>query len=289
MKKTNKKHPINLIGISGKMGSGKDILGKILQMIPESTNREIIEFIKEDYSLIDSNYQIKKFADKLKDIACLLIGCTREQLEDREFKEKELGEEWWYYKYGDSLYSYKTEKTLLIRVMNSEFLEPCNEEDLNNCLIKLTPRKLLQLLGTEAGREIIHPNIWVNALFADYPNKDTYILDNPDLALFGSKVKSVELEIKKPNWIITDVRFPNEAQAIKDRGGIVIRVNRLTEEQKIASLKARANRPNNAIKLALKNEHPSETALDDYEFDITIDNNGSIEELIEKVKQLNLV
>ena len=45
-----------------------------------------------------SNYQIKKFADKLKDIACLLIGCTREQLEDREFKEKELGEEWVAYK-----------------------------------------------------------------------------------------------------------------------------------------------------------------------------------------------
>ena len=29
-----------------------------------------------------------------------------------------------------------------------------------------------------------------------------------------------------PNWIITDVRFPNEADAIKGRGGIIIRVNR---------------------------------------------------------------
>ena len=35
-------------------------------------------------------------------------------------------------------------------------------------LVKLTPRKLLQLLGTDCGRDIIHPNIWVNALFADY-------------------------------------------------------------------------------------------------------------------------
>lgn len=33
-----------------------------------------------------------------------------------------------------------------------------------------------------------------------------------------------------------------------------------------------------------------ETALDDYDdFDYIINNNGSIEELIEKVKQLNLV
>ena len=40
------------------------------------------------------NWKIVKFADKLKDIVCLLIGCTRQQLECREFKEKELGEEW---------------------------------------------------------------------------------------------------------------------------------------------------------------------------------------------------
>ena len=38
----------NLIGISGKIGSGKDTVGSILQ----------------DYS--DNDYQIKKFADKLK-------------------------------------------------------------------------------------------------------------------------------------------------------------------------------------------------------------------------------
>ena len=36
-------------------------------------------------------------------------------------------------------------------------------------------------------------------------------------------------------------------------------------------------------------EHPSETALDNHNFDYVIDNNGSIEELIEKVKSLNLV
>ena len=36
-------------------------------------------------------------------------------------------------------------------------------------------------------------------------------------------------------------------------------------------------------------DHPSETALDDYEFDHVIDNDGSIEELIEEVKQLKLV
>ena len=129
----------------------------------------------------------------------------RDDLENREFKERELGEEW------DGL----------------------------------TPRKILQLLGTEAGRDIIHPNIWVNSLFADYTTDS--------------------------NWIITDVRFPNEAKAIKDRGGIVVRIERPGGESHCGGA------------------HASETALDDYDFDIVINNDGTIEELIDKVKQLNLV
>jgi len=106
-------------------------------------------------------------------------------------------------------------------------------------IVKLTPRKLLQLLGTEAGRNIIHPNIWVNALFASY--------------------------LKDSNWVVTDVRFPNEAQAIKDRGGITIRVTR----------------PGTAT-----GNHPSEIALDDAKFKYEIINDGSMEELVKKVKEI---
>ena len=253
----------NLIGISGKMGSGKDTVGKILQYLscsPPSVDEinHMMKFITNDKykSNLDiaSNYQIKKYADKLKDIVCLLLNCTREDLEDREFKEKELGEEWWYYTdtlFKGNLYGYNEYHDKL-------------KDDLNYYIIKLTPRKLLQLLGTDCGREIIHPNIWVNALFADY--KSGYVEQG---------VGWVETEDDYPNWIITDVRFPNEAKAIKDRGGIVIRVNRLDVD------KFTANFPQTL--------HPSETALDDYEFDRVIDNNGSMEELIEKVNKLNLV
>ena len=88
-----------LIGISGKIGSGKDTIGKIIQYLiclelntlaPHQFSFK--DFVKSTASNeIQSGFKIKKFADKLKDIVCLLIGCTREQLEDREFKEKELG------------------------------------------------------------------------------------------------------------------------------------------------------------------------------------------------------
>ena len=107
-------------------------------------------------------------------------------------------------------------------------------------------RELLQLFGTEVGR-VISPNIWVDCLLKDYKNIN--------------------------NWIITDVRFENEAEAIKALGGVVIRIDR---------------------NLGAKDNHVSETALDSFNgFDATIDNNGTIEDLINNtldvVKKLNLI
>jgi len=67
--------------------------------------------------------------------------------------------------------------------------------------ISCSPRKLLQTLGTDWGRNMIHPEIWVMAT-----------MQRADVA--GCDI------------CITDVRFPNEAAAIKARGGVVWRVVR---------------------------------------------------------------
>lgn len=214
----------NLIGISGKMGSGKDTLSIVMNYIADDNAPDSIGRWTQDVD--DFAYKNKKYSEKLKYMVCFLIGCNRSDLEDREFKEKELGEEW------DGL----------------------------------TPRKLLQLLGTEAGRQIIHPNIWVNALFADW--KSGYVEQGAGW---------IETEDDYPNWIVTDVRFPNEAKAIKDRGGILIRINR-------------PQYLDNGLVIR-KDEHLSETALDDYDgFDYVIDNDSdSVQDLIDKVKQLKIL
>lgn len=291
MIKTNKNQPINLIGISGKIGSGKDTVGKILQYLatPKGSN----EFTLEDY-LTDSSsylyagngYQVKKFAYPIKWIISVLIGCDIRQLEDREFKDKELGEEWniWVLvpNPDHNLFNGNCQLQEAIFSSSDEVKKYIKKHKIINVLDieerALTPRKLLQLLGTEAGRQILHPNIWVNALFADYKatNVESYI------DKFGEE-EVVDMDL--PNWIITDVRFPNEAQAIKDKGGIVIRVNRKPFNR------AGGMEGNKQFSEQVKEDtHPSETALDDWDgFYTTIDNNGSIEELVEKVKQLNLV
>lgn len=57
--------------------------------------------------------------------------------------------------------------------------------------------------------------------------------------------------------VVPDTRFPNEYQAIKDAGGYIIRIER--------------NLPS-----APGDNHPSEMALDMYDFDLIVDNNGPL-------------
>jgi hypothetical protein len=105
--------------------------------------------------------------------------------------------------------------------------------------------------------------------------------NNPKLMTISSdKVEITDIPWNDklyPNWIVTDMRFPNELEAIKNREGITIRVNRdIRCKDGLADIVGRMK----------EEQHPSETALDDATFDYTIDNNGTIEELIEKVKEI---
>ena len=261
-----------IIAISGRINSGKDTAGQIIQYLTSESNVYPFD-LKLDYSY-RSNWQIKKFADPLKDIVCILLGCTREQLEDRGFKERELGEEWWKVKstmiHNDKFktkdviyYDYKHLSFLNDTITN---LDKTQFISMNIEVIKTTPRLLLQLLGTECGRNIISPNLWVNALFTDYKASETHKVPRYYDEVNKKGLAGYEGIWEYPNWIITDMRFPNELEAVKKKGGITIRVNRNLEES--------------------KDQHESETELDNAEFDYVIENSGSIEELIEKVREI---
>tara|TARA_R110000772_G_scaffold17946_3_gene49938 strand:+ start:104754 stop:105722 length:969 start_codon:yes stop_codon:yes gene_type:complete len=308
----------NLIGISGKIGAGKDLVGQIIQYIttPEDSN----EFTLEDYINDSSSYlyagnkwTVKKFADKLKDTVCLLIGCTRADLEDREFKETPLGEEWWYYKIADNI--------ILPRgyYPNQSDNDMCEER----YLVKATPRLFLQLMGTEAGRKIIHPNVWVNSLFADYtprPKGKAHTLEDWSELYVGGVCNNCGIDFsgykrqpycKKcteddsvqiyPNWLITDVRFPNEINAIKKNGGITIRVNR-PMSQRFPELWEKHQKEEGKFKnpeffmawikdydneIYKKLMHASEISVDKYkDWDYEIDNDGTIEDLQKKLEKI---
>lgn len=310
-----------IIGISGKIGSGKDTICSIIQYLTNSrisTNPNIDD--KDDDECIFSyqsfkdfdkeqkkggdfwtnTWKRKKFADKLKDIVCLLIGCTRKQLENADFKNKELGEEWWYHKvqsetrYGNELIPY-------------------SKSNLNLTVIKLTPRKLLQVIGTDLFRNQLHPNVHINALFNNYSTSKLFACDNCMQNFYPhefednkydeeieeypcprcGKLKEGNLTMiindSPSNWIVTDVRFPNEAAIIKNKGGILIRVERdlscqickLTKGERRGLICKEITCPNGRYK------HESETALDNYDdFDYTIYNNSTINELLLQIKDI---
>jgi hypothetical protein len=311
-----------IISLSGKKQSGKDTVGNIIQYLiwKDKLDREEFYISKNyDYKYftevasfqdILSGWQIKKFADKLKEIVSLLLGCTKEQLEDETFKNSELGDEWdkWEVEIlesRDKLYKdTEQEARDWIKFLKDEYGKNCYPPK----KIKMTPRLLLQLVGTECGREIIHPNIWVNSLMSEY--KPNWIESTKQYW----KDKMSEL----PNWIITDTRFPNEVNAVKLKDGVSIRINRsmtsdewlkcypdlnimdydgwdrsnyqysfYEEKIDLNTFKKRVNSSTVLLESSkdIFDEHESETALDDYsDWDYVINNDGDLDELIEKIK-----
>lgn len=235
-----------IIGVNGKIGSGKDTVGKIIQYLTlgkefAKTNADVIADLEHDgYCANKSKFEIKKFAGKLKQTASLLTGIPVEAFEDQEFKKTNLSDEW----------------------------SSLQQSGRSKVWAHMTVREFLQKLGTEAMRDGLHTNVWVNALFADYkeqPNKAVAEF----LAAEGLSQSMNAGQTELPNWIITDMRFPNEMEAVVERKGITIRVIR-----------------DNGTRAIDINPHASETALDDAMFDYEIINDGSIEDLVEKVKEI---
>jgi len=165
-----------IIGINGYSGSGKDLTGQIIQKLTA----------KENYGYLENTWEIKKWAGKLKTIASILTGIPVDKFEDEKFKKTKLPRCW------DIEDSYGVGATYGNDFDHDDIDIPYER--------RMSVREFLQRLGTEAMRETLHEDTWVNALMADYN--------------------------KKCNWVITDTRFHNEAYAIKKKGGIIIRIDR---------------------------------------------------------------
>jgi hypothetical protein len=131
----------------------------------------------------------------------------------------------------------------------------------------LTPRWVLQYWGTEVCRRAFHDDIWIASL--------------------ENKLRNSTDDI-----VISDCRFPNEIKSIKDAGGIVIRVVRGSEPEWYKDA-ADMNAGDRCLNYALAKSrmlhlgiHASETAWVGTKFDAVLTNDGTIDELMSKVKDL---
>ena len=112
----------------------------------------------------------------------------------------------------------------------------------------ISGREFMQQFGTDMCRDVI-----------------------PKMKMNGRTIWARIMEqkiIENPFVVIGDGRFPDEAQLVREHGGIIIRVVR-----DVVNHNERA-------------EHKSEASIDEIDTDIVIDNNGTVDELRERVKQI---
>ena len=199
-----------IVGVSGKIGSGKNEVADMISYLhfinPDGTYEE---FEKQQwlrnkylehkaYDQADSKLPgIHSFACNLKKCAAACTGIDYHDLEKR------------------------SQKSTIIPWLDISF------------------RKLLQSLG-EAARCQINENFWVLSMLADYQDSDF--------------------------WIVSDVRYKNEADELLSRGALLIRINRTTDSSDV---------------------HQSEVDLDSYDkFSYVIENDGSLKDLYNKIKEI---
>jgi len=142
----------------------------------------------------------------------------------------------------DTVASYLTLRYGFVRLANADYLKKISKKVGWNGQKDEKGRKLLQHLGVIV--RDYDPNFWVN-----------YVM---------KQMKKLEKQGEQ-KFVITDVRFKNEAEAIKAQEGMLVRVVRDT---------------------GIEDGHVSEVELDEYKFDATIDNNGDYDELFQKVDKL---
>lgn len=224
-----------IIGIAGTLNSGKDTAASMINYIYyKFDNHSYADYIS-DILKYDSilKYTNIHFADNLKKVLSIMFNIDINYFYDRDFKDN------YYYVFSErefikELNNYKeiTSDDLKIMPLSCYIVKP-------DACIKL--RTLLQYFGTDISRRYLNNKIWID-----------------------STINNAKDILKKYNYcIISDVRFANEAAAIRyENKGIVIGLQR-----------------NNS-----NDNHESEKI--DFECDYYIDNNSTLIHLFTEIYKI---
>lgn len=178
--------------------------------------------------LQEEGYVRDSFAKPVKDAVAVMFGWPRELLEgDTELSRRwrEEPDVFWSEKFGHSF----------------------------------SPRHALQLMGTEAGRDVFHPDLWVISLFN---------------------------RAKGKNVVVTDVRFRNEIKYIRENGGLIFRVKRDEDPEWFDLLSSESEDFYREQIMKGRNVHKSEWDWIGSDYDYLIENDGTLQDLRQKVKNI---
>lgn len=178
-----------IIGITGKAQSGKDTACKIVQLV--------------DY-----------YRYLLGDEERLKISEEDFVLENLNSETIVMGCRWEKHAFADKL---KECASLILGVSRESFEYNSFKESFTTLPLSnkegepMTNREFLQYFGTEVGRNI-DKDLWVKALMREY--------EKSSIMYLPSVIRDKGL------WIVPDVRFPNEAEAIRKAGGVLWKIER---------------------------------------------------------------
>lgn len=179
---------------------------------------------------LERTYQFKQvsFAAVLKDITAIMFSWPRDMVEGATAESRawrEVEDPFWTKKLG----------------------------------YKVTPRIILQKMGTEVIRVNLHKNFWLDAL--------------------ERKLDPTE------DYVITDVRFANEIEMTKRLGGHLVRVMRGPEPEWYNDAICDLRTPHDGylMKQNWPDIHPSEWSWLNAPFDCILENDGTLTDLLYKV------
>lgn len=111
-----------------------------------------------------------------------------------------------------------------------------------------SPREMAQLMGTECGRQVFRDDIWIKRAEMEYETMSAFV---------------------HAGMVVTDCRFENEVQWIKDTGGTIIHVQRPGADGVVGV-----------------GNHLSEAGYPDELKDHIVVNDGTLEDLYEKINDI---
>lgn len=267
---------MKLVGISGQAGSGKDTVA--------------------DYLVSEYGYVKVSLADPIKRFGREVFGFTDTQLWGPSHHRNELDKRFDYYcdlRSGGIRFTPKTKLGALAATCDKGWfvaahaLKEYAEEWLDQVLpgedvqslydwfaafgsvhARISPRVMLQHLGTEWGREAADEDIWVNCMLRTAKailNGQQY---DRRVGLTGNDPKATPTT----GVVVSDVRFKNELEAIRAAGGLLVRIQRPKTDKK-------------ATKTGIEN-HASETEqqqFKDEDFQAVLINGTTIKGLFRRI------
>ena len=221
---------MNIVGITGQAGSGKDTVA--------------------DHLVAEHGYVKVALADPIKRFGREVFGFTDTQLWGPSEHRNEVDKRFDYYcqvRPGGTRFTPSTAlgkvahdcdpgwyaAAVALKAYAQEWLDQVLPEAdvqslydwfsaIGNNHAQLSPRIMLQLLGTEWGRQVADENIWVNCLI----RTANEVLKGQQ---YDRRIGLTGFDPRKASPIgvvVSDVRFQNELVCVKEAGGKLIRVKR---------------------------------------------------------------